>query len=78
MKAPSGLVAVIQFLVSMYQMPATMKASTIATLMMTMTLFTLADSRVPTTSKVEMAAMMNMAGTLSTAPVWDQRPVAAS
>ena len=78
MKAPSGLPAVTQFCVLTKAMPATIKATTIATLMTTMTLLTLLNSRMPMTRRDEIATMMSIAGTLRTAPVRLQTPAAAS
>jgi hypothetical protein len=62
----------------MNEKPATINATTIATLITTMTLLTLVDSWMPMTRSVETAAIMSMAGTLRMAPVWFQTPVAAS
>ena len=45
-------------------MPKRMNRTTIVTLMATITLLTLADSWMPTTSRAVTAATMNMAGTL--------------
>ena len=53
-------------------MPAMMKINTMAILMITMTLLTLADSCTPVTSKTVTAAMINIAGMLTIAPVDDQ------
>ena len=55
-----------------------MNSTTIATLMTTMTLLTLADSWMPTTSSAVMQRRSTIAGTLSSAPVVAQAPVAGS
>ena len=55
-----------------------MNSATIVTLMATMTLLKRDDSLVPTMSSAVMAAMISIAGRLTSAPVVDQTPVAAS
>jgi hypothetical protein len=55
-----------------------MKTTMITSLMATITLLTRADSRMPTTSNVEMATITSIAGTLTIAPVARQTCSAAS
>ena len=58
----------IQFAVLKNQIPANMNNRMIATLINTITLLTFVNSRIPITSNALTATMMNMAGTLRTAP----------
>jgi hypothetical protein len=66
-----GLLGVTQFEVLTNQTPARMKRTTIASLMTTMILLTLADSLIPTTSKTVSTRIMKIAGRLTSAPVGD-------
>src|ERR1051325_502107 len=59
-----------QFAVLIACAAPTMKTSTTATLMITMTLFTLADSLIPITRSVVTRAMMMTAGRLKIAVTW--------
>ncbi len=78
MKAPSGLLAVTQCTVLKNGAATAMKTTMITSLMATITLLTRADSRMPTTSKVEMATITSIAGTLMIAPVARQTCSVAS
>ena len=74
MNAPVGLLGVTQFEALTNQTPARMKTTMIISLMATITLFTLADSLIPTTSRMVIKMMMNIAGRLTSAPVGNQVP----
>ena len=78
MKAPVGLLGVTQFEVLTNQTPATMKTTMITSLMVTITLLTLANSLIPTTSRMVIKTMMNIAGRLTSASVGDQLLIAGS
>src|ERR1700757_2857956 len=78
MNAPAGLVGVTQLPVRTNHTPATMKTTTMATLITTMAVLMRADSCTPTTSSAVTAMMTAIAGTLSTASVACQTPCAAS
>ena len=69
MKAPSGLLAVTQCAVLTNGTATAMKTRMITSLIATITLLTRADSRMPTTSNVEMATITSIAGMLMIAPV---------
>ena len=60
MNAPVGLLGVTQFEALTNQTPARMKTTMITSLMATITLFALADSLIPTTSRMVIKMMINI------------------